>query len=113
MQRPPDTSFSAICRLRPGLTAFFQSLLQKLLAQHLVGEHPLEPGVLLLKLLELLGLIDLHHAELLLPPVEGLLADLPLTADVPDRLVAFLRLTQNPYLLFCSVSFALHCMGPF
>ena len=65
-----------------------------------VGEHPLEPGVLLLKLLELLGLIDLHHAELLLPAMEGLLADLLLAADVQDRLVASFSLPQNADLLF-------------
>ena len=51
----------------------------------LVGHDPFEPGILLLQLLEPLGLVDLHHPELLLPAVEGLFADLVLPADVENR----------------------------
>jgi len=40
-----------------------------------VGHDLLQPRVFLLKLLEPLRLADIHHAELLLPSVIGLLAD--------------------------------------
>lgn len=63
----------------PWPTAFSQSLFQKLL--------------------ELLGLIDLHHAEFLLLTVLGLLASL--------------RLTQDADLMFYGLTFAFHCMRPF
>ncbi|MDC0309510.1 hypothetical protein OAL72_02040 [bacterium] len=46
--------------------------------RHLVGQHPLEPCVLPLELLGLLGLINLEHPQLSPRPVEALLADLPL-----------------------------------
>jgi len=51
----------------------------------------IEPGVLTLELLELLGLIDLDHPQLSLPPMEALLADLPLSAYVLYRLISALR----------------------
>ena len=57
-----------------------------------VGQHPLEPSVLPLEFLELLGLIEFEHPQLLLPAVEGLLADLPLSAYVLYRLFTTLRL---------------------
>jgi hypothetical protein len=77
--------------LCPGFTTFFKYLLQQFFAQHLVGQHPLELGVLPLELLELIGLIDLKHPQLSLPPVKALLADLPLTAYVLYRLISTLR----------------------
>ena len=48
----------------------------------------IEPGVLPLELLELLGLIDLKHPQLSLPPVVTLLADLPLSAYVLYRFIS-------------------------
>ncbi len=63
--------------------------------------------------LELLGLVDLHYAELLFPAVKGLLAYLLLAAAVQDRLIASLGLLGDADFLFGRVSFAFHCMGPF
>jgi hypothetical protein len=40
-----------------------------------VGQQPLEPGVLLLQLLEALGVFGLETPELVAPPEVGLLAD--------------------------------------
>jgi len=54
-------------------------------------EHSLEPGVLPLEFLELLGLIELKHPQLSIPPVEALLTDLPLSAYVLYRLITALR----------------------
>ena len=89
-----------------GLQLFFKYLLQHFFAQHLVGQHPLEPGVLPLELLELLGLIDLKHPQLSLPAVVGLLADLPLSAYVLYRFISALRFPLDAYFSFCCVSFA-------
>ena len=51
-----------------------------------VGQQPLQPGVLLLQLLEPLGLVDLQAAVLLPPAVVRLLGDAELLADLGDRL---------------------------
>ena len=89
------------------------NLLQQLFAEHLVSQHPLEPGVLSLEFLELLGLIDLEHPQLSLPPVEALLTDLPLWAYVLYRLISALRLPEDAHLGFCCVSFYFHFLCPF
>ena len=70
-------------------------------------------GLLVQQLHAPLGLIDLHHAELALPAMEGLLAYLLFPAHVQDRLVGSLRLPQDADLLLGSIPFAFHCMGPF
>ncbi len=67
------------------------NLLERLFAEHLVGKRPLEPGGLSLEFLELLGLIDLGHPQLSLPPVEALLANLPFSAYVLYRFSTALR----------------------
>lgn len=89
-----------------GSQLFFQCLLQQLLAEHLIGQHTLEPGVLLLKLLQLLGLIELHHAKLTLPAVEALFADAGITAGILDAHAFPVGAAQNADLLFGRVSFA-------
>ena len=96
-----------------GLQLFFKYLLQQFFAEHLVRQHPLEPGVLPLELLELLGLIELEHPQLSLPPVEGLLADLPLSAYILYRFITALRFPEDAYFGFCCVSFAFHFLDPF
>ena len=80
--------------------------------KELVGHDPLEPRVLLLELLEPLGLVDVHHAELLAPAVEGLLADAVLADHLRDAL-ARLRLAQDADPLLGRVAFAFHFLGPF
>jgi hypothetical protein len=64
-----------------------------------------------LELLELLGLIELEHPQLSLPPVEALLADLPLSAYILYRLITALRFPEDAYLGFCCVSFSFHFLG--
>ena len=96
-----------------GLQLFFKYLLQQFFTQHLVGQHSLEPGVLPLELLELLGLIDLEHPQLSLPPVVGLLTDLPLSAYVLYRFISALRFPEDANLSFCCVSFYFHFLDPF
>ncbi|MDP0496357.1 MAG: hypothetical protein Q7Q73_09130 [Verrucomicrobiota bacterium JB024] len=81
---PCDTRRCANSRLCTGLTIFFERFLQQFLAQYLVRQHTLQTCVLLLKLLELLGLIDLQHPKLPLPAMERLLADPGLAADFKD-----------------------------
>ena len=73
---------------------------------HLVGQHPLEQGVLPFDLLGLLGLINLEHPQLSPPPVEALLADLPLSAYILYRFISALRFPLDAYFSFCCVSFA-------
>ena len=96
-----------------GLQLFFKYLLQQFFTQHLVGQHPLEPCVLPLEFLELLGLIDLKHPQLSLPPVVGLLADLPLSAYILYRPITALRLPEDAYFAFYCVSFYFHFLDPF
>lgn len=66
--------------LVPGAYNFFQRILQEFLAEDLVGQKPLQPGILLLQFLQLLGLVEFHHPEPL-PPVECLFADAFLAAQ--------------------------------
>src|SRR4029453_12083667 len=61
---------------------FCRDVLQDHLVKAQVGDQLLQPCVLLLQLLELTGLIGLQACILLLPAVEGLLAD----ADLADEL---------------------------
>ena len=72
-----------------------------------------EPGVLPLEFLELLGLIELKHPQLSLPPVVGLLTNLPLSPYVLYRLTSALRLPEDANLSFCCISFSFHFLGPF
>ena len=86
-----------------GLTALLPWPPSTAFAEHLVGEHALEPRGLLLQLLELLSLVHLQHAELALPEMEGLLAYLLLQANIQDRLVGSLRFPETADLLPGSV----------
>ncbi len=56
-----------------------------LLVQRQVRHQALQAAVLLLELLQLLDLAGFHLAELLLPSVEGLLADSKLPAQLRNR----------------------------
>jgi hypothetical protein len=66
-----------------------------------------------LQLLELLGLIELHHAKLTLPAVEGLLTDGVFLAHRYDRRSGLLGLTQYTDLLLGGVSLSFYILGPF
>lgn len=59
----------------PGLEVSPVQLLEHVNIQGLVGNDPLEPGVLLLQLLRPLGVIGLHAAVLVSPPVVGVFGD--------------------------------------
>ena len=56
-----------------------------------VGQQPLECGVLPLQVPEPFGVVGVHPAELVAPPVVCLLGDLQLTADVSDVLALVIR----------------------
>jgi hypothetical protein len=66
-----------------------------------------------LQLLELLGLVELHHAKLALPTVEGLFADAVLLAHAYDGAAGLVSLAQYADLLLRGISFAFHGLGPF
>jgi len=60
----------------------------------LICNNTLEPGVLLLQLLEAARLGDIHAAVLLLPAVEGVCADAVAAAEL-TRLGTGIRLRQD------------------
>src|SRR4051794_15300277 len=70
-------------------------LLQRLRFQRLIGDDALQPRVLALELPEALGVIGLHPAVLVTPPVIRRLRDLQGLADLGDRLA----LAQQPIAL--------------
>jgi len=90
-----------------------EGLLQQLLAKQLIGQHPLQPRVFLLQFFELLRRIEVHHPELALPTVEGLLADARLTADIHNARPGRVSLAKNADLWFRCRSFASFHLGPF
>jgi len=107
----PGDKLLCYLSLVSGAYNFFSSTsFNKLFTEHLVGQHPLEPSVLPL---ELLGLIELKHPQLSLPPVETLLADLLLSAYVLYRLMTALRFPEDAYFGFCCVSFSFDFLDPF
>src|SRR5262245_53930320 len=86
---------------------FLLDLLHDLDGQVPLGHQPLQPLVLELKLLEAPNVRDLHPAVLLLPAVEGLLADAVLAAHRCRRQTAGLSLPKDPDdLLFLEPGFA-------
>jgi len=68
--------------------------------------------VLPLQFLEALRRVDLHHAELSLPTVVGLLRDVLFLADLHDTFAAVGR-PQNADLVFRRLFFAFHGLGLF
>ena len=71
-----------------GLTAFFESLFQKLF--------------------KLLGLIDFQHPKFSLPAVKGLLADFAIPADILSGPAALVGFSQDSNLLFGRASSSFH-----
>lgn len=81
--------------LRRAREAFFEHVLQGRVIQGQLGHDVLQSPVLVLERSQLLGVADLHPAELRLPPVKGLLADAVPPAELLCRRPG-LRLLQNP-----------------
>jgi hypothetical protein len=71
-------------RRRDGLTSFLRDLPQRVDLQLLVGHDPLQAGVLPLEILQPLRVVGLHAAELVPPPVIGLLGHLQVPGDIGD-----------------------------
>src|SRR5215469_5950389 len=65
-----------------GLTSFPGDVLQDLLLQRQLRHQPLKLRVLLLRLLEPFGLLELEPAVFLAPPVVGPLGDLALASGL-------------------------------
>jgi len=91
----------------PGLQLFFAYELQDPVLEQRLRQHLLKFGILPLKLLEPLGLVDLHLPKLLLPPVECHFRDVLLSAYFRDRIAA-IRLPKDPDLILCRVFLAFH-----
>jgi len=62
------------------------SSIERVDLEFLVGNNPLEPDVLALEFLEVLGVVGLEATVLLAPPVIGLLGDLQVLGDLGDVL---------------------------
>jgi hypothetical protein len=58
-------------------------------------------------------LVELHHAKLALPTVEGLFADAVLLAHAYDGAAGLVSLTQYTDLLHGGVSLSFHILGAF
>ena len=91
----------------PGSELFFAYEFEDSDFQQAFGQHLLELAVLTFKVLQPLGLVDLHLPELLLPPVEAHLGEVVLPAYLHDALGG-VRLPQYPDLVLCTVSLSFH-----
>ena len=89
----PTSRWSARGRRRAGFRAFLQHPLQRLFVQAEVGHQLLQLEVFLLQDPQAPHLGHAHALELFRPPVEGLLANPNLPADLVNRR-AFLRLSR-------------------
>lgn len=92
-----------------GLEFFFERDLEDALLQQEVGDHLLELLIVLLERAQSLGVRVGHHAQLLLPAVEGRGGDVELPADfglAPPGLV----LADGPYPGLLRVAFLAHLM---
>ena len=76
----------------PGSEVSLRQLLQGLRLPRLIGDDPLQPRVLTLKLAQALGVIGLHPAVLIAPAVIRRLRDLQSLANLSDRAA----LAQHP-----------------
>jgi hypothetical protein len=74
--------------LRPRLDFHpsLRHLLQRVDVERLIGHDPLQPLVLTLQLPQALGIVGLHRAVLVAPPVIRVLADLEVPRDLDGRL---------------------------
>ena len=70
----------------PGSELFFAYEFEDSDFQQALLQHLLELPILPLKILQPFGLVNLHLAELLLPPVEAYLREVVLSAYIPDAL---------------------------
>src|SRR5829696_3395368 len=98
-------------RRRSGSEVSLGQLLEQVDVQRLVGDQPLEPGVLGLQLPQLLGLAGLHPAILGPPAVPGRLADLQHPQHFSEVLAVVqqtLALADFPDCLLRGVPVSLH-----
>ena len=91
----------------PGSELFFAYEFEDSDFQQAFGQHLLELAVLTFKVLQPLGLVDLHLAKLLLPPMEAHFREVMLAAYLHNAL-AGVRLPQDPNLVLCAVSLSFH-----
>src|SRR6185437_9262786 len=82
-----------------GSPVFSERLLQDCLVEAQVGDQLLQLPVLFAQLPKLTDLGRAHAAELLLPPIKGLLGDLELPTDLNDRSPALSLPERHCYLL--------------
>lgn len=90
--QPPDA--------RRASPLFSQQILQRHVVEHRVGQHPLQPSVLVLQRLQPLGLRHVEPAEPGLPLVECRLADPMPPADIRRRNTRLLLPQDRDDLLF-------------
>ena len=88
------SKFRISLRRSAGLSLFSEHFVEHLLVERQICHQLLQPPVLVLELLELLDFARSHPAELLLPAIEGLLADPELPTDFRHR-GAVLHLLQR------------------
>ena len=88
----------------PRLQLFFERLLEHLDAQHRIGIHLLELGVLLLQRLETLGVLHVHHSVFLAPTMQRGHRDLLLLAELLLAQVTGIAFTQKQDNFFGLVS---------
>ncbi len=108
-------SIATAWRRRAGLTSFLRHLLQGGVVEGEIGHDVLQPGILLLELLQLLGVVGLHPAVLVPPAVEGLLRNLQVLGhcgDVGAIGLEALSLSEFPNDLLGGVPASLHDVHP-
>src|SRR5690606_13430756 len=104
--RDPDGPAPGPCRVVPTGPSFFSDdLLHPVDDQHLLGDQPLEPGVLGLEVLEPAGIGHVQAAELVAPAEKGLLGQVALLAQGLDRHGADLGFPQDADDLLVGESF--------
>ena len=92
----PDGSTLPAPRVVPTGSSFFSAeLLQPVNHQQLLRDHALQLGVLGFQVLQPTVIGHVHAAEAIAPSEEGLLGDVVAFADLPDRLVLPLCLSQD------------------
>lgn len=93
-----------------GLRSFHRQLLQCSSLQLRLNQELFEPIILLLKFLQQLGVLGLHTAVLVLPPIVGGLSDSQMVGNGADVVVfglAFLGVLELPDDLFRGIASSL------
>jgi hypothetical protein len=95
------------CTAREGLNLFSDNLLKDVAIERQVGHDLFQLRILVAQQSQLAELLQAEPAELLLPPVERLLADAEPATDLGDLLAAF-DLVQGIDDFFVRATFAGH-----